>query len=566
MENNEAFVREKDDIILFSSISADTVDPTVIGEPEVMDGARGFRIPSLLSADTQGLYPNDILIAAVDKSHEGADWGYTGVAIRRSTDCGQNWSSPINTIVTPPVHHAPQLFGDWNSAFYIDPLTVQTKNGSIVMIMDFFPESKGLHNRDYLEKGDAYAHINGKNYLKLFDGKVPAEGSTEGDVFTVREDGWIYDGNGIRTNYYIPQRHDASHGYRTVGDMYYAVGSADYINTPPPLIPDEPTEKNDIYVGNIYLNINKPRFNPNNPTFVKKRIVGPLDDGNSYDGFSAYTAVETDPAPLHALVASYLVVMISKDFGATWSQPMDITPQVKEPDKDGIFLGTGPGVGIRLEHQKDTSKNGRILMPVYIPGKASIIYSDDDGYTWGRIMNDSEIRNIDEMQCVELYDGTIMTFGRQHQSGDTPFSFSTDGGETFSAMTTTGLHSVACQKSVIAYPFRNENEKDNENYPYFPMMRPGYQYLISSHPTVNRTLGAITLGEVQKDYSIRWIAERRLGPGVQYKETPHSDFFAYSCLSLLKNGKIGILYEPQPQNCVSFTDFSPDRITKEIDS
>ena len=46
----------------------------------------------------------------------------------------------------------------------------------------------------------------------------------------------------------------------------------------------------------------------------------------------------------------------STDDAATWTEPVDITPQVHEPRAD--FIVIGPGVGIQLQ-------SGRLLIPSY---------------------------------------------------------------------------------------------------------------------------------------------------------------------------------------------------------
>ena len=55
----------------------------------------------------------------------------------------------------------------------------------------------------------------------------------------------------------------------------------------------------------------------------------------------------------------------SQDEGATWSKPLEITQQAKDPSWH--YLGTGPGHGIQL-------KNGRLLIPSWAdtsPGPAT---------------------------------------------------------------------------------------------------------------------------------------------------------------------------------------------------
>ncbi|MBP3910669.1 MAG: exo-alpha-sialidase [Niameybacter sp.] len=529
--------------------------PDLAGNPEHMGNLQGCRIPSLLMAHSHDESTPHTLLAIADIGNDSADWGKVDIGLRRSFDNGKTWTSPVQTILSLPAHHAPQEFHDWHSAFYIDAVTTQAQNGDLVMVVDMWPECKGLHNPSYLEERPGYKLIDGVYYQVLYSGdsKVTQESTGSfGDVYTIREDGWIYDSQNQKTHYYIPQHHNIDYNYITMGDMYYAVGEGDYIHKCPPLVPldpsSDPTTPHDIYVGNIYLNYDKPHFDPEHPVFVQKRHVTVPD--------SLYETYETDPAPLRAVVTSYLWVTRSTDLGATWSQPYDITPQVKV-DSDGAFLGTGPGTGLTLKHQSNPTRNGRIIMPVYALDKAAAIYSDDNGYTWHRSDTNGNryMNNIDESQLIELLNGDIISFGRQYTKGKTPISISHDGGETWSEQQTTDLISVRCQKSVITYPV--------DTFPYPEQMQQGKQYVLSSHPTGNapldasRTNGVISLGEVQEDGTILWIRERslNLSPNPYENAKGYERFFGYSSLAVLENGHIGILYEPQPNNCIVFTSF-----------
>ena len=73
-----------------------------------------------------------------------------------------------------------------------------------------------------------------------------------------------------------------------------------------------------------------------------------------------------------------LMLVKSEDDGKTWSQPINITPQVKDPS--WYFLLQGPGRGI-------TMKDGTLVFPIQfidstrIPN-AGIMYSKDRGTTW----------------------------------------------------------------------------------------------------------------------------------------------------------------------------------------
>lgn len=552
--------RSEKDYTLFASTNPERVEQALLGSEEIFGDANGFRIPSLLNT-------GKALIAAVDTGNDASDWGDINVAVRRSLDDGETWSSPMDVVLNGPTRVATLQAKDHASSFYIDPVLVQAKNGDIVMLVDFWPECHGLYylERKFLEGGlPIEVSANGGQYMALYAGESRLGGDGKpGEPYTVREKGWVYTPDGVKTNYYLPRNHKRDYAYQTIGDLYYAVGEPDYMTEAPPLIPPKPSEGQDIYVGNIYLSRGKPEFSLENPVFVQKQQVGNAQKtGKKYDALGDYEAVETKPAPLRVPLRPYLFVTRSSDHGATWSQPMDITASVLEKS-DTIFLGTAPGVGIRLEHQKDASKNGRLVMPVYHVGayailelgRAAAIYSDDDGFTWKRA--NGYINNVGEWQLIEQADGALMSFGRQRAQDFTPVSYSYDGGETWSSHTHTALQSVKCQKSVITYPIGSEflpSELDKNR-----------QYVLASHPAGSadkksgRFNGTVSLGVVEADQTVTWLYERCVVIDGQFsglKTAENETFFAYSCLTVLNNGNIGLFYESQPGNHLSYASFN----------
>lgn len=555
--------RSKDMPMFVSTDSNKLKSPDFIGDTKIMGDIKGCRIPSIIN--TRTLEGKGVVIAAADIGNDGADWGNLSLCIRKSHDSGKTWTKP-QKIISFQAHHAPQSVYDWQSPFGIDPLMVQGEDGKIVILIDMWPECQGLRRMEWLEKTSGYKDIEGKSCLILYDGESKIGDNTDvnvGNEYTVHEQGWVYDCNGHKTNYYMPQNHLAEHAFSTIGDLYYAVGEADYIVKEPPLMPSRPQDGEDIYVGNVFMSFKKPVFDRDKPVFVEKRIAGP--HANVY---SAYEVIETEPAPLRVAVTSYLWMTTSNDGGETWTQPVDITSQVKV-DEDEAFLGVGPGVGIKLSYQKDEEKNGRILMPLYnVAGRenrATVIYSDDNGESWQRIKGTGFINNRDEVQCIELCDGTVVSFGRQEQKGSTPISLSKDGGETWGEQLTTELISVKCQKSIITYPI-DDGRKIDSVFRYPQGMDIGKQYVISSHPTgeagypsSSRSDGTVSLGEVLEDNTIKWIAHKKIAVDGQYDKAGEdylANFFAYSCLCVLDNGNIGLLYEPQPVNYLAYAEFN----------
>lgn len=507
-----------------------------------------YRIPSLICP--VGKDGRQRVLGMCDISESGMDHGRIQTVLRISDDGAESFGE-MKVILSPPVAKAPQCKTDFACAFAIDPVMCQCESGDIMMVVDVFPESKAIMQKNWLEEGSGYIEIDGKKYLALYPEKFKAEGGgvkDKNNAYTVREKGWIYTPDGEKTKYYLPENHSAEYSYETMGDMYYAVEDGEYTDSRPPLFPTGENSK-DIYVGNVFLNIKRPGFSPDKPQRVVKRTVSPDKTG---DGYSAYPCIETKAAPLSVMPTMHLFMMKSSDLGDTWSQPVDITPQVKFEDE--IFIGTGPGVSICLKNQKDEKKNGRILVPVYNLKDTFVIYSDDEGATWHR----SECsKNIDETQLIENEDGTIFCFGRQIMLDKTPLSISRDGGETWEKTESTGLSAVRCQKSFLLLP------PHSESFPYAENMDKSKRYIVASCPSGNyqkksvRYGGVITLGEINGD-EIRWLKQKRvITEGIRGKE---DNFYAYSSLGILKSGEIVLMYEALPVSFIAIQKFTLEDI------
>lgn len=502
-----------------------------------------FRIPSLLSArDKDG---KETVIAICDFSQAGGDFGRIQVVQRLSEDGGETFGE-MKTVLSLPVAKAPQKREDYRSALAIDPILCQCKNGDILMIVDMFPESKALMYKPWLDEGSGYTEIDGKKYLTLHTAKTKVGSGIHGSndkVYTVREKGWIYSPEGKKTKYYLPQNHSDDYAFETTGDMYYAIGDGEYIDTCPPLIPDE-NDGHDIYVGNVFLNYGKGSFDEENPERKSKRTVSPEKTG---DGYSQYTCTEAEPSSLSAKVTMHLFVLRSTDCGKTWSQPTDITAEIKRDDE--IFIGTGPGVATVLSNQTDESKNGRILVPVYTLKETYALYSDDNGYTWKR---SQPSHNTDETQFIEGSDGKIYCFGRQKKLGKTPFTVSYDGGESWKKLEETSLSSIKCQKSFLLLPSSDEIE-------YTDIMDKNKRYIVCScasgeyQKSSKRYGGVLTLGEIDGN-NIRWIKQRKIITGGIKGE--YNNFYAYSSLAFMKDGTIGLFYEAMPTSYLVFRKFT----------
>ncbi len=519
-ENNENFKRFYTDKKQFSNMK---------------DG----RIPSLLTIKN-GTYRGTV-IAAADKASCGADWGFIEIAVRISDDNGMTFSD-MKTVFSPPVRKYPYDGNDYTSAFAIDPLLMENDDGKVIMLVDFYPESKGLHAARFLEKGSGYVNTDNGLALKLFSGKSKLDGMfcCNGKEYTLRNDGYVYTPSGNKTRFYVPKNHNPEYAYATFGDMYYCCGDLpQYLNEYPPLIPESKIGE-DVYVGNIFVSKNKKKFNEKQISFVQKKKV--------FDNDGNLICTETSAAPLRAPLISYIYKFESSDGGKTFSQPVDITPFYKK-ESDGVFLGVGPGVGITLGHK---NFKGRILAPCYILNKALVLISDDGGQSWRR--NRGEFcENIDECQLVEMPDGKVFCFGRPKGGGKIPLSVSSDGGETFERLESIEPLVPQCQRSVISVP-RDFILPDN-------LVNDG-RYILLATPTGHsgndktRTDGKVFLGRID-DESVTWIKHYDITDKEKYAcFEKYADFYAYSCLSCLNDNTVGLIYEAYPSGYMTFAKFN----------
>ena len=227
-------------------------------------------------------------------------------------------------------------------------------------------------------------------------------------------------------------------------------------------------------------------------------------------------------------------LLSSDDEGESWSEPREITRMIRPADR--VSVGS-PGRGIQMS--SDAFK-GRIIFPLYetIPdGNGNrtwgnrIAYSDDNGETWnlGALIPHEGLEGYgNEAQVVELSDGTLL-FNSRNQGGQyRKISRSRDGGLTWDPMKLDpGLPGVNCMGSVISLDGK----------------------LVYAGPAnkKQRTNGTVRISEDQGE---TWIHSREVVPGA----------YAYSCLSSLGKGKIGLLYETERYRKINFISFSPEWI------
>jgi sialidase-1 len=198
--------------------------------------------------------------------------------------------------------------------------------------------------------------------------------------------------------------------------------------------------------------------------------------------------------------------MYSDDDGVSWSEPVDLTPQVKDPSWQAMFSTSGTDI---------QTSTGRFLVPLVVRDDKGVIrsrnaYSDDHGKTWksGESIGDG----TDESHNVELKDGIIL---QNMRNGKTrAVAQSNDGGASFGPVShDAALVDPSCNAGITHYRngktdvllFTNAASTKRENL----MVKASY------------------------DEGLTWSLERTINPG------PSS----YSTVIPLRDGSIGVLYE-----------------------
>jgi len=214
----------------------------------------------------------------------------------------------------------------------------------------------------------------------------------------------------------------------------------------------------------------------------------------------------------------------SDDHGNTWTQPGEITSEVKKPEWG--WFATGPGVGIQIQQGP---RQGRLVVPCdfsytvieedqqYEYG-SHVIYSDDHGKTWQ--LGGTITPKVNECQMVELSDGngTLLInmrsyFGRNLRTQ----SVSYDGGASWtSPADVPDLVEPVCQASMIRFTSPGDDQS---------------LLLFGNPASTNRRHNFTIRGS--HDDGKSWPLIRTIFPGPS----------AYSSMVRLNDEEIGVFFE-----------------------
>ncbi|QQL45635.1 exo-alpha-sialidase [Sulfuriroseicoccus oceanibius] len=224
------------------------------------------------------------------------------------------------------------------------------------------------------------------------------------------------------------------------------------------------------------------------------------------------------------------VLNYSDDDGLTWSEPVSITESIKDPAWRLYFNGPGKGICLR---------DGTLVFPAQYrdesgTARSNFIYSTDNGATWnhGAPAVASGSPWTTEAQMIELDNGDLLITMRNHagngQRAWATYSWDHET-ETIADGTWSAIRYDQTDPVVMASIERYSSTLDGD--PYSGL-------LFANPDNSNRSRMSIRLS---LDEGQTWAYKRKID------DRPA----AYSCMTILPDGDIGIFYETGDQSSVA---------------
>ncbi|MDX2442491.1 MAG: sialidase family protein [Bacteroidales bacterium] len=229
----------------------------------------------------------------------------------------------------------------------------------------------------------------------------------------------------------------------------------------------------------------------------------------------------------------YLKYIKSIDNGKTWSSPIDITSQISKTEwhKDFKFITSGRGIQTR---------SGKLLHTlVNLDNGLHLFGSDDHGKNWYFI--DTPIKPANESKIVELADGSWMINSRYNGKGIRFIHTSSDEGATWLSRPDSTLIDPGCNASIIRYTSVKDGADKN-------------RLLFSNAKMENKRMN-MTL-RISYDEGKTWTEGKTIYKGGS----------AYSSMSILANGDIGLFFEKDNYKENAFVRISLEWLTDGTDT
>ncbi|MBR1928033.1 MAG: exo-alpha-sialidase [Bacteroidales bacterium] len=233
-------------------------------------------------------------------------------------------------------------------------------------------------------------------------------------------------------------------------------------------------------------------------------------------GLEGRSSIFASSSGLDPIDVAQLVMVKSADEGKTWSKPVIITPQVKNPASSTLFQG--PGCGI-------TMSDGTLVVPIQEWDKdknpsGGIMYSKDHGETWA--VSSMAVDHVCEDQVAEIAPGVLMLNMRNHGSDDRARKVyvTSDLGKTWTPhVSNNTLTEPVCQASLL---------------------KAGENLLLFANPDSKVTRNMFTI-KASDDLGETW------GRSLLLDE---EGGWGYSSMAMIDDETVGILYEGSQSHLV----------------
>jgi len=224
----------------------------------------------------------------------------------------------------------------------------------------------------------------------------------------------------------------------------------------------------------------------------------------------------------------YLHALKSADNGKSWGDPVDITSQIAKPEWHNDFKFITSGRGIQTE-------SGTLLHTmVNLDSGLHVFGSESHGNTW--YLLDTKIEPGNESKIVELVDGSWLINSRVNGSGKRYVHTSSNYGRTWETRDEPSLIDPGCNASIIRYTSVKDGYEKNR--------------LLFSNAKMVDSRNNLTV-RLSYDEGNTWTEGKTIYTGSS----------AYSSLTVLENGEIGLLFEKDNYTENVFIRFSLDWLT-----
>lgn len=425
---------------------------------------------------------NGNLLAAADARYSTpGDGGGLDTIASVSKDGGKTWNYSFPLYFPDSAGYAGTA-----ATTIIDPMLVQGEDGTIYCMADVNPTGvTTMGGYTQPKVGTGFITVDGKERLALTSNYSNANTLPTDDNASVYE-------------YYVGDWNDQ--GYAPVknradnSDSQYAVDKWYNIYS--------------VKDGQYVADLTQKQVNENSTTDIQQNAF--------YAG-----------SVLHVYNTGYMMYAVSKDDGMTWGDPVITNPEIKRDDGSESALLVSPGQGLLM-------KDGTLVIPFYNHGdgeeNSSIAWKDKNSNTWKR-SNDVPGASAggfwtSECEAVELDDGTIRLFARSDQ-GCVVYADAkrNDAGDfVFSAPVRVGAATVTSTCNVTAIKYSKKIDGKDA-------------ILVAMPGGSGRANGKIFTFLVNDD------ANKTLTLKSTFSVPNSSSAYAYSCMSELPDGTIGLLWE-----------------------